>query len=229
MNISAFIRYMTKVLAFLFLLNTAIAAEPNKMRFELPKSLPLTVSLVLPKSGAVVAHEKTADGDKIRAQIPDDENAGMLVEISDSKEQRRWRYDFGFNSSRSDGCEIEVSYQPALRLLLVHYYGYKWDHEHKLLFVETGESSPVIREYDAAQKDILPVLKRRKDFPQGFEYSIRPYRFTERGIEFSCIPLQLPERQSVHPFAQDEPWYVVSTTVGPDRKVKPIATKVEKH
>jgi hypothetical protein len=183
------------------------------------------VSLVLPESGTVGAHKQTETGDSIHARIGDTGATGLLVEIRDSAGKILWSHDFGFNDSAPEGCEVEVAYQPTSQLLLVHYQGYKWDHAHKLLFIEPKHTPPAVREYSTQDKDILPLLKRQKDFGSDYDYWIYPLRFTHRGVQFECIPIQKPERQSVHPFAQDQQWYLVTTTVDPKRKIVPTDVK----
>jgi hypothetical protein len=216
---------MKAFLTLLCLLPLAATAATHKVVFSLPESLPFTVSLVLPESVSVAAHKKTDSGDSIHARIGDSEGAGMLVEVSDSRGNTLWSHDFGSNLSAPEGNEIEVSYQPNSRLLLVHYQGYKWDHAHKLLFVDPDHKPPSVREYSTAEKDILPLLKRQKDFASDYNYWIYPIRFTERGMEFECIPIQKPERQAAHPFAQDQQWYLVTATVDAKRKIIPTDVK----
>ena len=215
---------MNAFITLLCLLPVAATAEPHKVPFSLPESLPFTVSLVLPKSVSIAAHEKTEGGDSIRAFIGDSD-PGMLVEVSGPKGNTLWSHDFGSNLSAPEGNTITVSYQSKSRLLLVHYQGYKWDHAHKLLFIEPDHQPPSVREYSTAEKDILPLLKRQKDFAADYKYWIYPLRFTERGIEFECIPSQKPERQAAHPFAQDQQWYLVTATVDAKRKI--ITTDVK--
>ena len=141
--------------------------------------------------------------------------------ISDPKGKTLWSHDFGSNLSAPEGCKIELVCHPKLPLILVHYSGYKWDHDHKLLFIGNAKA-PSVHEYSDAEGDILRYLRRQKDFPADFRYLIYPLRFIEQGVEFECIPLQKPERQSAHPFAQEEPWYHVTTTINSSQKITPI-------
>ena len=210
---------MKTLFALFCLLPVVATAAPHIVPFSLPALLPFTVSLVLPESASVAAHEPTEGGDSIRARLGDS-TAGMLVEVGSPKNGNTiWHHHFGSNLSASGGNTITVSYQPKSRLLLVHYEGYKWDHAHKLLFIEPDQQPPSVREYLTAEKDILPVLKRQKAFAAGYSYWIYPRRFSERGIEFECIPAQKPERQLAHPFAQDQQWYLVTAIVDAQRKV----------
>ncbi len=149
----------------------------------------------------------------------------MRVEVSDFGGHTLWSHDFGFNLSASGGNEIEVCYQPNAHLLLVHYQGCKWDHAHQLLFVDPDHEPLSVSEYSAAEQDILPLLKRQKDFDADYNYWIYPLRFTGQGVEFECIPLQNPERQAVHPFAQEQHWYLVTATVDAKRKIVPVDVK----
>ena len=207
-------------------MTVAATAATNRIPFQVPNSAPFTVSLVLPATGNLASHKKTESGDCIYAHLPEGKKgAGLIVEITDSKGRSLWSHDFGFNDSSPEGCGIEVSYDPTSRLLLLHYAGYKADQAHKLLFVEPGRNSPAVREYKNAQEDILPFLKRQKDFPSDYNYVIYPLRFAERGVEFECIPIQKPERQAAHPFAQDQHWYLVTATINANRKLIPTDVK----
>jgi hypothetical protein len=38
---------------------------------------------------------------------------------------------------------------------------------------------------------------------------------------FACIPLDPPERQSVHPLTQDVQWFDVTASIEPDFKIFP--------
>lgn len=221
---ATFSRWMKAVLTLLCLLPVAAIAEPHKIPFSLAESLPFTVSLVLPESVSVAAHEKKESGDSIRARIGDS-SPGMFVEVSGPKGDILWSHDFGSNLSAPEGNTITVSYQHKSRILLVHYQGYKWDHDHKLLFIEPDHQPLSIREYSTAEKDILPLLKRQKDFAADYHYWIYPLRFTDRGVEFECVPRQKPERQTAHPFAQDQKWYLVTATVNQKRRIIPTDVK----
>lgn len=215
---------MKVFLTLLCLLPVAATAESHKVPFALPEPLPFTVSLVLPESVSVAAHEMTDSGDSIRARIGDS-SPGMFVEVSDHKGNTLWSHDFGSNLSAPEGNTITVSYQHKSRLLLVHYQGYKWDHAHTLLFIEPDHQPPSVLEYSTAEKDILPLLKRQKDFAGDYHYWIYPLRFTDRGVEFECIPSQKPDRQAAHPLAQDQQWYLVTATVDSKRKIIPTDVK----
>jgi len=181
--------------------------EVRKVPFIVPE-LPVTVNLLLPAEGSIVSEEKSLRGHSMNASSPDGVQ-GLIVEISDQGGSVLWRHDFGFNMSTGvQGCGISVTYDAKSKSLLVAYNGYKWDHDAKALFV--SEDGRLVREYEyaMAQADILPVLKKRSDFPEGFDYKIEPM-MTDAGVGFECIPLEKRERQRPHPFAQDEPFYVV--------------------
>jgi hypothetical protein len=201
-------------------------AVPYKVPFSLPDSPPLTVALVLPAAKCLVAHYQTERGDLIQARVGGDDGPGMLVEVRDEQGRKLWSHDFGYNLSASEGNRVEVSYSAALRLLLVEYSGYKWDHQHKLLFVVPGKTQWAVREYRTADADLLPFLRRQKGFAADHEYFIYPCRLVERGVEFECVPLQKPERGFAHPFAQHQTWFSVTTTIGAKRKIVPVSAAV---
>lgn len=217
---------MKALVALLILLQAALGAEPIKVRFALPESLPLVVSLVLPEEGSVTLHQKTEHGDSIQAVVGYKGEPGMVVEISDLKGRKLWSHDFGFNLSAPQGCTVEVGYNPASRLLLAHYRGYKFDHHHKLLFVEMDGGSPTVREYSTAQRDILPLLKRQAGFASDYKYSISPIVSVGHRVEFECIPSRKPESPGSSPFAQDKNWYRVIATIDVNRTIRPVEVKV---
>lgn len=211
-----------KVLLPLLLIAATTSAEPKRVPFTLPRRLPVSVSIVLPDVDSVLSHKKTATGDRIAAKLTDIETEGLVVEISDSAGRVVWRHDFGFNSSQESNS-IEVACHPTLPLILVEYSGYKWDHDHKLLFIEHVTPHQVVREYTGAKADILPILRRQKGFEADYEYWIYPSGFVPQGVTFECIPLEKPERQAVHPFAQDPQWFRVTATVSDAFKISPTS------
>lgn len=209
-----------RALLILLLLVAAASAQPARTPFTLPRQLPVTVSLVVPSGGSVTSHEKTEMGDSVAARLVGDETPGLVVEVSDLAGRILWRHDFGFSSSQ-EGSLIKVSCHPSLPMLLVEYHGYKWNHAHKLLFIEHATARPRVREYSAAKTDILPFLRRQKGFEADYEYWIYPSGFTPRGVTFECILLQKPERKAAHPFAQGQQWFSITATVSDAFKISP--------
>ena len=208
----------------------AMAGEGRKVPFALPGEPPFCVSVLLTGAVVLAAHDQTGDGDAIRVRVdenaPDSDYASRLpVEVSDLQGRVLWSHDFGLNLSAPQGNTVTVAYQPATRLLLVTYEGYKWDHGHVLLAVGAGRRPRAVREYRSADRDILPRLRRREDFPDDCRYWIYPRRLVPGGVVFECIPLQKPEHEAVHPFAQEEPWYEVTAKVGSGGKMLPVAVK----
>lgn len=212
---------MKAFLILLCLLPVAGLASPRKVPFFVPGLLPYTISLVVPESASVLAHELSVEGDSIQARI-EVSSPGYLVEVSGPLADTLWSHDFGSGPSGSEGNTITVSYEPAAHLLLVHFQAYKWDHAHKLRFIGLDHQPPSVWEYSTAQQDILPLLSGREDFAAGHEYWIYPLRFVGSAVEFQCIPLNRPEAQAPHPFAQDQQWYRVTAWMDGKRKATPV-------
>jgi len=199
-----------------------MGAEPLTLLFDTPKTIPVSINLVLPGGdGTILSHEKTEEGDSAVARIGEDGGIGMLVEITDIHGKKIWHHDFGYNDSAAPGCRVTVSCHPKLPVILVHYYGYKWDHDHRLLFIETNGSGAAVREYLASSTDVLPILKRQKECAPDYDYWIHPARFIGDQITFACIPLQKEEKQPAHPLAQDQQWYDVTASIDSGFKITP--------
>ncbi len=206
------------------------AAEFHQVPFLLSGSAPLRVSLKLQRTVVVAQHKQSDAGDSIRVQVNEDDPdwdyaSRLLVEVRTRRGKILWSHDFGLNLSSPQGNTVAVSYQPKTHLLLLTYAGYKGDDDQKLLVVSAGRQPLSVREYSDTQRDILPFLKRQKDFPDGCRYSIHPVGLTSHGVEFECLPLQKPTVTSVHPFDPDEPDYLVAATVATKGKMVPTKVK----
>lgn len=192
----------------------------------MPESMPFSVSLLLPETGSVVLRTKEAAGETVSARIEDDrEGKGLTVEVADKSGRRLWSHDFGYNMSAPEGCQITVHYESGMKLLLVSYGGYKWDHDHRLVLIDESRQNQPVREYSSADADILPALKKEKDFPAGYNYWIYPLSVEKGRLTFECIPIEKPELERVHPFAQDQPWYVVTGTINDQGRFVPAIVK----
>ena len=100
-----------------------MGAEPLTLLFDTPKTIPVSINLVLPGGdGTILSHEKTEEGDSAVARIGEDGGIGMLVEITDIHGKKIWHHDFGYNDSAAPGCRVTVSCHPKLPVILVHYY-----------------------------------------------------------------------------------------------------------
>jgi hypothetical protein len=209
-------------LLLLWLIAGAACAETVAIPFKQPDNFPLTFRLVLPKEDSTIVSHKHDNGfDTITARIDDDRNGGLTVESVDASGKRVWHHDFGYNASAAPGCSASISFHPKLNAVIVSYGGYKWDHDHKLLFVEKTVSAYKVREYSTDAPEILPFLKKQIGYSTVHKYWIHPVRFVESRVVFACIPLDPPERQSVHPLTQDVQWFDVTASIEPDFKIFP--------
>ena len=217
---------MKKFLALFCLIAGVASAEMTVVPFKQPEKFPLNFRLVLPKEDSTVVSHKPEDGfDKITVRRDDDRGSGMLVEAVDAAGKRLWHHDFGYNASATPGCSVSVSFHPDLMAVIVSYDGYKWDHSRKLLFVEKSTSGYAIREYSEDAPEIQTYIEKLPNYSKGFKYWIHPSKFVDRSVEFECIPGNPPERQSVHPFAQDARWFNVTASLDHDFKIIPNAVK----
>lgn len=206
---------------FLLFLNQARADELTRTPFSAPKGLPVSVELITPRDASkIVSHEKKGGAETVTVALTDDES-GLVVEVLDSNRKSLWKHDFGYNLSAVPGCRICIESHPKLPCFIVHYYGYKWDHKHVLLMVDTRAKEPVVHEYVSQQSDLGSALKMGDGYAEDLKYFICPLRLTGDGVLFECIPLKDPDRGSAHPFAPDAQRFTVATKIKRDFKVIP--------
>jgi len=215
--------------AIITFLITSVAfstGQPVVERFATRPTLPVKVDLLL--SGYVTKHVHNGGNDTISAIVTDNRGldegtAGVTIRVSSDAGKLLWQHNFGFNlSSLPSGNSASVSCHPGLPLILVSHHGYKWDNSGKLLLFDHAEKGPVVREYISATQDLLPELKKQEGFPADYKYWIFPRSFSEKGVIFSCVPMQKAEAQAAHPVAQDQPWYQIEGMLGQDFHIIPI-------
>lgn len=215
---------------FLLLLTVITAyAEPLVTPFNQPENFPLTFRLVLPKEAAVISHKQKNNFDTITARMSDDRRGGMVVEAVDAIGKQVWKRDFGHNLSAVPGCSVSISFHPQIKALIVSYEGYKWDHQHTLLFVDKMASTYTIREYSEAAPEIDSFLKKQPGYQADSKYWIHPTKFSGHEIVFSCIPLTPLQSTLPHPLDQEHPWYDITASMDKDFKITPVAAEVSKE
>ncbi len=206
------IRYLPLIVPLL-----VSATEPTRTPFTLRTTLPVGVSLLTPPAGATVSGPKVEDGaETFQVASATGGEPSIVIEVADRDRKVLWHHDYGFDESAVPGCSIAVDCHPTLPLLLIHWYGYKWNHVHTLLFVDSTDKKLRVLEYRASEADLTPLIRAANEQSKDFKYLYHPQSFTASGVTFECIPLQ---NGSGHPFAQDHRfWFTVSTDVSRDFK-----------
>ena len=212
------------------LVDPSAIAEASAETLAESRNLGVKVLVVLPESGTIVARETTERGHSVVVHIGRDEPAhGIIVQIRDMVDRALWTHDFGYNLSATPGCRITVDISERHHAALVHYDGYKWDHDHRLIFLgapaAAGEAVRAI-EYRDARRDILPHLQARPEFA-GDAYWITPVRFIDEGVLFGCTPLQRREG-AAHPFDQEAPGFTVRARLDRDAAIEPLTITQER-
>ena len=219
-------RFLTSLFPLLALI-TATAGEPMRTSFTIREDLGVSIALLTPAKDSSILRHTYEDGiDTVVASIADDRDGGLMVEIRDHANKSLWKHDYGYNLSAQPGCKIAVAIHPSLPILLIHYHGYKWDHEHTLLFLDSRPGPLQVRPYATQDQDVLPALKASKNYSADFNYLIQAQSLTKDGVIFECIPIEKPEVQSVHPFHQDHSrWFRVTTAINARFQITPTEVR----
>jgi hypothetical protein len=201
-------------------------AQTVSLPFKKPENFPVTFNLVLPKKNStVVSHEQVGGFDTITARLDDDREGGFVVEAVDMSGKRLWRRDFGYNFSGVPGCSVAVSFHPKVNAVIVGYHGYKWDHNHILLFVTKTPSGYRIAEYSGEAPEIFQFLKVQPGYSEKHKYWIYPFKFVEDQIVFECTPLSPLELNSPHPLDQEVRWFDMTAPIDENFKITPTDAK----
>ncbi|MAS96830.1 MAG: hypothetical protein CMO55_26870 [Verrucomicrobiales bacterium] len=211
---------------FLIIFTLSANADTVAIPFSQPKEFPLSFRLSIPKEDSViVSHTKENRTDTITVRLIDDRAGGLAVEALNADAERVWLHDFGYNLSATNGCSVSITFHPTVSAVIISYRGYKWDHAHKLFFAKKEGAAHVLSECSTKAPEIASFLEKQEGYSSKHKYRISPYKFENNRVVFECIPLELPERSSVHPFAQDVPSFHVTASISPDFEIVPIEIK----
>lgn len=192
------------------------------------RTLGVKVDVLLPEGGKIIGREVTGDGTSCSVKLDEGKMPhGVVVQVTDMRQQPLWTHDFGYDFSATPACQLRVDISERHGAILVHFDGYKSNHQHRLIICSRpGDSSKTATavQYDGADRDILPILKAQRTF-EGHEYLITPSRFSEEGVLFGCIPLRRRDSPGAHPFDQIAPWFTVEARIEPSGVVLPVGIK----